>query len=255
MPGPSAPSGRGTRSPDSWPRRSGRPSGRRRRTRAPALSCSYVIAVVAVGPAEVVAVLHLHQLLGRVLRVGLVGEAPVLAQLVAAEHRGPDGAGARLDAERLALRRPGREAAPVGEALALPRRVEGPDPRVAFQLRAGIDALRAGHPVHPLAAVGGGGDVHEHRGRPNRTRGSSPCGRRRWGGRPRRSPARPRARAGPARASSGESGRSARGRDSRRAARRRWRRRGRTSPAPRACRRRPGRAARGRRGPPRASAA
>ena len=131
----------------------------------------------------------------------------------------PDGAGPRLDRERTGIAEPGREAAPVGEALALPRRVEQPDARVALQLPAGIDSLRAGHPIHPLAAVGGGGDVHEHRGRPSRTRGSSPCGRRRRGGRPRRSPARPRARAGPARASSGGSGRSARGRDSRRAAR------------------------------------
>ena len=48
-----------------------------------------VVAVVAVGPADVVALRDLHQLLGGIVRVGLVAEAPVLRQLIAPVNRGP----------------------------------------------------------------------------------------------------------------------------------------------------------------------
>ena len=66
------------------------------------------VAVVAVGPPEVVALVHLHQLLRRVVRVRLVAETPVVAELVASVDRGPDLARPGLHRERLGVPHPRR---------------------------------------------------------------------------------------------------------------------------------------------------
>src|SRR5206468_1892249 len=112
------------------------------------------VAVIAVGPPEVVALRDLHQLLGGIVRVGLVGEAPVLAQLIAPVNRGPHRARTRLHAERLGVPKARRPAAAIPERLPCPVGREPPDPGAALELGAWVAAGGPRGAVRLLAAVG-----------------------------------------------------------------------------------------------------
>src|SRR6185437_3655841 len=118
--------------------------------------------VVAVGPAEVVALVDLHQLLRRILGAVLGVERPVAvwtAELVAAVLRRPELAVERADRDPDGVPDAARKVYGVGVRLIELARIPLPDAGAGVQLRAWILARRILRPVLLLTGIARRSDV------------------------------------------------------------------------------------------------
>src|SRR6185312_3096879 len=122
--------------------------------------------VVAVRPAEVVALVDLHQLFSWILGAVLGVERPIAvrtAKLVAAVLRRPELAVERTDRDPHRVPYAAREVQRVGVRLAELARIPLPDAGAGVQLRAWILARRVLRSVLLLTGIGRRADVHVER--------------------------------------------------------------------------------------------
>src|SRR4051812_13759104 len=97
-----------------------------------------LIAVIAVRPAVVIASADSHQLLARIVRVHLVAEAPIVAQLIPTVHRSVERTGSRLGSDTDRVPESGGIPASVAKALSGPAGRELPNAGTGFQFGAWI---------------------------------------------------------------------------------------------------------------------